>query len=60
VNGLPNIVEDKGVCEACLAGKQHCFKFDNNKTSATQVLELINIDVCGPLKPNPLEVLSIM
>jgi len=48
VNGLPNIEEDKGVCEACLAGKKYHFKFDNNKTKATWVLELIHSDACGP------------
>lgn len=48
MNGLPNIEEEEGICEACLAGKQHWFKFDNSKTRATQVLELVHNDICGP------------
>ena len=50
MNGLPNIEEEKGVCEACLAGKRHQFKFDNRKTRATQVLELVQSDVCVPMR----------
>jgi hypothetical protein len=54
VNGLPNIEEDKCVCEACLVRKQHCFKFGNNKTKATQVLELIHGDVCALMRSQSL------
>jgi len=54
VNGLPNIEEDKSVREACLARKQYHFKFDNNKTIATEVLEFIHSDVCGPMKTQSL------
>jgi hypothetical protein len=50
VNRLPNTDEDEGVCEACLARKQHRFKFDNNKTKTTHVLELIHSAICGPMR----------
>ncbi|KAL1225767.1 Retrovirus-related Pol polyprotein from transposon TNT 1-94 [Cardamine amara subsp. amara] len=52
VIGMPQVLHEKSVCDACLAGKQ-TRKFFPPKTSfrAAQALELIHGDLCGPISP---------
>ena len=39
------------MCQSCLAGKQHKFKFPNKGARrATKILELIHSDICGPMQ----------
>jgi gag-polypeptide of LTR copia-type/GAG-pre-integrase domain len=40
-----------GVCEACLEGKQHRQPSHQLATRATEPLELIHSDLCGPIDP---------
>ena len=40
-----------GVCEACLEGKQHRQPSHQPATRATEPLELIHSDLCGPIEP---------
>src|SRR5271169_5018655 len=40
-----------GVCEACLEGKQTCQPSHKPATRATEPLELIHSDLCGPIEP---------
>lgn len=38
------------VCEQCLSGKQHKIRFKNSESRATQPLEIVHADVCGPME----------
>jgi len=40
-----------GVCDACMEGKQHRQQSHKPATRATQPLELIHSDLCGPIDP---------
>jgi transposase InsO family protein len=40
---------DKGLCEPCVLGKQHRFMFPASQRSSMRPLELLHMDVCGPL-----------
>ncbi|XP_071571460.1 uncharacterized protein [Temnothorax nylanderi] len=42
------------VCEKCLAGKQHRTPFPLSSSRATERLELVHADVCGPMEQNSL------
>eukprot|EP01018_Ginkgo_biloba_P014433 Gb_10172 [translate_table: standard] len=50
VKGLPLIQQEEGICEACVAGKQHREKFEDNEWRAEVVLSLIHSDIYGPMK----------
>lgn len=50
VSRLPHIKEDKGVCEACLMGKQQRDKFPKNSWRASMQLELVHTAICGPMQ----------
>eukprot|EP00253_Pinus_taeda_P025809 PITA_25809 len=52
VSGLPDIqTQQLGVCSACQAGKQHRSSFTNGESwRASKVLQLIHVDICGPMK----------
>lgn len=53
VRGLPSINHPDQLCEGCLVGKQFRKSFPKESTSrATNSLELIHTDVCGPINPN--------
>lgn len=53
VNGMPLINHPDQLCEACLLGKHARKSFPKEATSrATEPLELIHADVCGPIKPS--------
>lgn len=51
VLGLPEIqTQQLGVCDACQAGKQHHTPFTSgNSWRASQVLQLVHADICGPM-----------
>src|SRR5438046_10510289 len=40
-----------GVCKPCLEGKQTCQPSHKPATRATEPLELIHSDLCGPINP---------
>ncbi|KAJ0577826.1 putative RNA-directed DNA polymerase [Helianthus annuus] len=48
VQGLPRMKEI-GQCEGCASGKLHKLPFHSSTRRATQVLEVIHTDVCGPM-----------
>lgn len=53
VKGLPNIKNEVKVCTICNVGKQQRGKFPKkSKWRATEKLELIHTDLCGPITPN--------
>jgi hypothetical protein len=52
VRGLPKLEESSKVCSDCMAGKQYREPFPKvSSWRATQRLQLIHADVCGPIKP---------
>jgi hypothetical protein len=52
VKGLPDLKELEGKCEDCLTGKQHRETIPKEANwRASQKLELIHSDVCGPINP---------
>ncbi|KAJ7959769.1 Retrovirus-related Pol polyprotein from transposon TNT 1-94 [Quillaja saponaria] len=51
VYGLPFIDHPNQLCEACLIGKHARKSFPKEATRATEPLQLIHTDVCGPIKP---------
>jgi transposase InsO family protein len=52
VTGLPKLCTSTKVCEDCLIGKQHRHFFPAESSwRATQVLQLIHSDICGPITP---------
>ena len=51
VKDLPNIQVCSEVCEGCQLGKQHRLPFPSSATwRATEKLQLVHSDVCGPMK----------
>ncbi|KAL4379471.1 hypothetical protein GQ457_02G032120 [Hibiscus cannabinus] len=52
VNGIPTISHPNQLCEACLLGKHARSSFPKEATSrATEPLQLVHTNVCGPIKP---------
>jgi hypothetical protein len=52
VRGLPLLSQVDQVCEACLAGKHMRMPFPHDaQRHATDVLELLHGDLCGPITP---------
>ncbi|KNA25384.1 hypothetical protein SOVF_006690, partial [Spinacia oleracea] len=52
VIGIPNIKIERQVCTSCLLGKQTRHQFPQATAyRATQALELIHGDLCGPITP---------
>ncbi|GJR46733.1 retrovirus-related pol polyprotein from transposon TNT 1-94 [Tanacetum coccineum] len=52
VRGLPHLGTSSSVCEDCLVGKQQRNPFPQESTwRASQVLELLHADICGPINP---------
>jgi len=52
VRGLPELQESSNVCSDCMIGKQHREPFPKvSNWRATQRLQLIHADVCGPITP---------
>ncbi|OAE22678.1 hypothetical protein AXG93_2675s1110 [Marchantia polymorpha subsp. ruderalis] len=53
VRGLPLIEHVEQVCDACLASKQRRAPFPQvAKYQATETLELVHADLCGPISPS--------
>ncbi|KAB2605950.1 hypothetical protein D8674_005667 [Pyrus ussuriensis x Pyrus communis] len=51
VHGMPQLADYNGVCEGCQFGKQHREEFPRNQVyRAIAPLELIHVDLCGPMK----------
>ncbi|CAA7019223.1 unnamed protein product [Microthlaspi erraticum] len=52
VKGLPNLKDEVKVCTVCNIGKQQRGKFPKkSKWRASEKLELIHADLCGPITP---------
>lgn len=52
VQGLPYLGTSSKVCIDCLMGKQQRNPFPHTATwRASQILELIHADICGPISP---------
>lgn len=55
VLGLPQIEDKSGVCEGCMYGKHSKRPFPSGKAwRATTPLELIHVDLCGPMNTKSL------
>lgn len=53
VAGIPNIEIEKETCSSCLLGKQARHTFPKATSyRASHVLELIHVDLCGPITPS--------
>jgi hypothetical protein len=48
-HGLPDIQEQKSICEAYQLGKQTRVVFPDNAFRALSKLQLVHTDVCGPM-----------
>jgi hypothetical protein len=48
-SGLPEIQEQHDICEACQLGKQARIVFPDNAFRASSKLQLVHINVCGPM-----------
>lgn len=52
VHGLPEIQEEKQLCESCLVGKQARHTFPKATAyRSSHALELLHTDLCGPISP---------
>lgn len=52
VKGMPLLSQVEQICEACLAGKHRRTPFPRQaQRRATDVLELLHGDICGPITP---------
>lgn len=52
MRGLPCLKTSSNVCEDCLVGKQQRDSFPREGTwRASQILELVHADICGPISP---------
>eukprot|EP01018_Ginkgo_biloba_P021818 Gb_33583 [translate_table: standard] len=50
VDGLPFIQGSKEICDRCIYGKQHKDSFPMSKFKVREPLELVHIDLCGPMR----------
>ena len=52
VDGLPTVNVPNKLCASCIAGKHHRKPFPKSSTfRASEPLELIHMDICGPISP---------
>ena len=52
VSGLPSLKTPAKLCTSCLVGKQHKESIPKRSLwRASQKLELVHADICGPIKP---------
>jgi transposase InsO family protein len=52
VRGLPQLKAPSKICIDCMVGKQHRDAIPNRSLwRASQRLQLIHVDICGPIKP---------
>ena len=55
VEGLPQIEVPDPLCRRCVAGKQHRSSFPKiSQFRASKHLELVYMDICGPISPSTL------
>ncbi|CAL2238017.1 unnamed protein product [Prunus armeniaca] len=55
VHGLPHLEQKSVVCDGCMLGKQHRDSFPLESTwRASNPLELVHTDICGPMKTESL------
>ena len=55
MEGLPKVDAVMDVCEDCARGKQHRSSFKTKKEiSTSRLLELVHIDLCGPMRTQSL------
>ena len=54
VKGLPNFQNLDEVCAHCISGKHLKAPFSSSTHRASNVLELIHMDICGPVNPQTL------
>ena len=51
VVGLPTLSGHKNLCNSCIKGKQHWEVFSPQASCcATKILELVHMDLCGPVQ----------
>lgn len=49
-----DFIDEKFVCEQCLTGKQHRIPFKLSESRASEPLQLVHTDVCGPMEEESL------
>ena len=55
VEGLPQIDIPDQLCRSCVAGKEHQSSFPKGSLfRASKPLELVHVDICGPISPSTL------
>ena len=54
VTGLPQFRNPDEKCDHCIAGKHSRKPFSTSTHRASNVLELIHMDICGPINPHTL------
>lgn len=50
VSGLPLYDYDNRICESCVFGKHHRNSLKARSWRASQPLELVHADICGPMQ----------
>lgn len=51
LTGIPNELESEFMrCKICIENKMHNLPFNNNRTKAKDILEIVHTDVCGSFK----------
>ena len=57
LKGIPNEIESEFIkCKTCIENKMHNAPFNNNRSRAKDIQEIIHTDVCGPFKTTGLNV----
>ena len=54
VRGLPGFEKPKEVCSACITGKHTRSSYQPSAFRAKKPLDLVHMDLCGPIKPSTL------
>ena len=54
VRGLPSFEKPKEVCSTCISGKHTRCPFQAYIFRANKLLDLVHMDLCGPIKPSTL------
>ncbi|KAL6138267.1 hypothetical protein ACLB2K_063550 [Fragaria x ananassa] len=50
--GVPQVTDSGAICEACMKGKQHRTPIPKaSRWRATERLQLVHADLCGPITP---------
>ena len=60
LTGVPNELESEFMkCKTCIENKMHNLPFNNNRTKAKDILEIIHTDVCGPFNTTGLRIFCL-